>query len=283
MKKNLFLAMLLSSLLSIAVTAADLDMYPMPFVSGGNFTAQIIIGGAAPSSDAIAALEISTSLQQKSNTRFTAGLDDEFNVWKNGILIGLPCHNTAIAKVLGTNNCDIGLANGTGYLKLVEKDGQTFLIVTGKTPADTRKAARLLAKSGVHSLSGTEVTVTGALDSPEAEKAAQSLRTQPEIPQAGCKTDDECPESEYCLAETCKGLGCPEGTKAQNHDCVAATEKTAEKGKAQEQPTPAKAAEASATAAQLESKAEEQPILKTSGKRPGFFASIISFFRNIFR
>mgnify|MGYP001579539810 CR=1 FL=1 len=273
--------LLLILLLAISSAAADLDTYPMPFVEGGNFTAQIIVGGASPSSDVVAAIEISNSLQRRSNTQFSAGLDDEFNQWKNGILIGLPCQNTAIAKVLNTKECDIGLANGTGYLKLVESNGQTFLIVTGKTPADTRKAARLLAQSNVHGLSGTEVMVTGTLDNPQVEKTGQPLET--ETMQSGCKSDSDCKASEYCSSGTCKDLGCPEGTTAQNHDCVAATEKTAEKEKAQEQLIPAKTAEASATAAQPESKAEEQPILEIFGKKPGFFARIISFFRNIFR
>ena len=187
----------------------------------------------------------------------------------------------AVAIVLGANECDIGLANGTGYLKLVKRNGQTFLIVTGKTPADTRKAARLLALSNVHSLSGTEVMVTGTLDNPQIEKTDQPLET--ETLQPDCKSDSDCKASEYCSSGTCKDLGCPEGTTAQNHDCVAATEKTAEKGKVQKQPTPAKTAEASATAAQLESQAEKQNMLEISGKKRGFFARIISFFRNLFR
>ncbi len=283
MKRHLFLAVVLSLSLGIAVAAADLDMYPTPFIDGGSFTAQIIVGAAAPSTDVLAATDIAVSLQQRSNTKISAQLDDEFDIWKNGILIGLPCHNTAIAQVLGTKECDIGLANSTGYLKLVERDGQTFLIVTGKTPADTRKAARLLAQSESHAFSGTEVLVTGTLDKPQAGKATQPLPPQPETSQPGCKADADCPESEYCLAGKCNGLGCPEGTTAQSHDCVAAAEETAEKENAQEQPTHAKAAEASATAAQAESKAAEKTEHEASDKKPGFFTRIRSFFRNLFR
>ncbi len=281
MKKSLFLAMLLFSLLSIAVTAADLDMYPMPFVSGGSFTAQIIVGSAAPSSDVLAATEIAVSLQQKSNTRITAQMDDEFDKWKNGILIGLPCQNTAVASILGTKDCDIGLANSTGYLKLAKKDGQTFLIVTGKTPADTRKAARLLAKSSVHTLSGTEVVVTGTLDNPKAGEATQQL--YPENQQLGCKLDSDCKSTEYCSFGSCTDLGCPEGTTAQGHDCITTAGETVEKQKTPEQPATEKAAEAKATSSQPESKSAEKPAGEPAEKKPSLFTRIISFFRNIFR
>ncbi|MEK6854202.1 MAG: hypothetical protein AABX60_02615, partial [Nanoarchaeota archaeon] len=169
MKKTAIL-LLIALLLTTSTAAIDLETYPMPFVSGSSFTAQIVIGGEAPSTDVLAATDIAVSLQQRSNTKISAQTDDEFDIWKNGILIGLPCHNTAIAQVLGTKDCDIGLANGTGYLKLVERDGQTFLIVTGKTPADTRKAARLLAQSKNNAFSGTDVLVTGTLDKPQAGK-----------------------------------------------------------------------------------------------------------------
>lgn len=275
----LFLSILL---LAVSTAAADLGSYPQPFIADGSFNGQILVGNEAPSTDALAATEIAVSLQQLSSKRITAGTEEEFDLLKNSILIGLPCQNSAIASVLGTKACDIGLANGTGWLKLVEKDGQTFLIVTGKTPADTRKAARLLAQSENHAFSGTEVLVTGTLDKPQAGKSEQPVQIKPETPQAGCKADADCLESEYCIGGKCNGLGCPEGTKAQSHDCIAA-EKTAEKEKVSEQPTPAKAAESKATVTQAESEAAEKPEPETSEKKPSFFTRILSFFRSLFR
>lgn len=266
-------------LLAVSTSAVDLDAYPIPFISGGSFTAQIIVGAAAPSTDVLAASDIAVSLQQLSNTKISAQLDDEFDERKNGILIGLPCHNTALAKVLGTKECDIGLANGTGYLKLVEKDGQTFLIVTGKTPADTRKAARLLAQPNAHGLSGTEVTVTGTLDKPQAGEAVQPLQppktAAASAAASACVTGNDCPDDKWCLAGQCTALGCPSGTKAQSHDCVpeAKSATTAVE----------KDAEAKAAAAQPESKPAEKPMADAAEKKPGFLTRIISFFRNILR
>ncbi len=273
--------LLLSILLLATISAAaDLEMYPMPFISDGSFTAQIIVGSAAPSSDVLAATDIAVSLQQKSGTKISAQLDDEFDKWKNGILIGLPCQNTAVASILGTKNCDIGLANNTGYLKLLEKDGQTFLIVTGKTPADTRKAARLLAQSKEHALSGTDILVTGTLDAPQAEEATQIFEPQPETPQAGCKADAECLENEYCLAGECKGLGCPEGTIAEGHDCVSAkitvAEGTQEAQGTPENPELSKQASTSGNATEVASPGIPE-------KKSSFFTRLLSFFRNIFK
>lgn len=279
MKKT---AVLLLPILLIAISsaAADLDAYPMPFISGGSFTAQIIVGAAATSTDVLAATDIAVSLQQRSNTRISAQMDDEFDKSKNGILIGLPCQNTAVASVLGTKECDIGLANGTGYLKLVEKDGQTFLIVTGKTAADTRKAARLLAKSGNHAFSGTEVLVTGTLDNPQAGKSEQPVQIQPETLQAGCKADADCAESEYCLAGKCKGLGCPEGTTAQGHDCISTKKTVVEKAKeAQETAQNPELTKQASTG----DNATEKPSPGNHEKKPGFFIRLLSFFREIFK
>lgn len=265
-------------LLASISAAADLDMYPMPFISGGSFTAQIIVGATAPSSDVLAATDIAVSLQQQSSTKISAQLDDEFDNWKNSILIGLPCQNSAVASVLGTNDCDIGLANSTGYLKIVEKDGITHLIVTGKTAADTRKAARLLAQAEKHAFSGTDLFVTGTLDEPQAaEGATQPLQPQPEIPQAGCKADADCLESEYCLAGECKNLGCPEGTTAQGHDCTSA------KATAAENPQDAqKTKENPEVNNPIGNTSVEPPSSLAPEKKPGFFARLLSFFRNIF-
>ena len=74
MKKQLFFTLMLLAAIGIAVAAPDLDTYPNPFIDGGRFTAQVIVGAAAPSTDVLAATEIAVSLQQKSDTKVSAQL-----------------------------------------------------------------------------------------------------------------------------------------------------------------------------------------------------------------
>lgn len=220
--KQLTLVLLLVILIHTTTVAADLSDYPGPFVSEGKFNAQIIVGNNAPATDVLAASDIAVSLQQLVSTPITANLDDEVNNSMHGILIGQPCKNTAMAVILETNVCDIGLNENEGLIKLIEQDGRARLIITGRTAGDTRKAARVLANYRQHRLTGQEVIVVGSLDNPDTETPLQPIQIEKTqiIFEVKCQNDDDCNEDEWCLAEQCVNLGCPEGTKAVNHDCL---------------------------------------------------------------
>lgn len=284
--KILILSLLLMLLLGAAMAAAaSLSSYPEPFVTGSSFNAQIIVGGdMAPATDALAATDIAVSLQQIASAKITAGTAQEFDASRDSILIGLPCQNPAIAAVLGTSSCDLGMAAGTGYLMLVEKGGAAHLIVTGKAVADTRKAARALAKYRQYAFSGTEMQVTGTLDKPEIKQAAQPLQLPKAADKntvassASCNTDNDCSEEQWCLAGQCTALGCPAGTKAQNHDCVAeaksgsmpVVEKTVtgvneQKNNPSEPPA-----------------AQPEKVPDANAPKQGFFAKIAAFLKSIF-
>ncbi len=279
---KLVLPLILMLLLGAAIAAAaDLGNYPSMFFSGESFDAQIIVGSSAPATDTLAASEVAVSLQQSSSTRISAGLDAEYDSSKDAILIGLPCQNTAVAAVMGTNSCDLGLQDGSGYLKLTVKNSHNYLIVTGKTAADTRKAARLLAKYEQYNLSGTEMIVTGTLEIPVAQKLGQPLLSQSatsQIPSAGsCSTDKDCPEDNWCLTGNCADLGCPAGTTAQNHDCISA--KVAGPTTAEKNDTPqVQQQKQQSTAATGKEPAKEAQAFP----KKGFFTGIIAFFKSIF-
>lgn len=271
MKKQLTTALFL--LLSLtAVAAADFSEYPQQFITNGNFNGQIVVGGDnAPATDALAATEIAVTLQQYSSSRITAKTESEFDASVNAILIGLPCQNSAIANILGTTSCDIGLAEGTGYLKFVEKNGNIFLIVTGKTAADTRRAARVLAKFDNFALTGNETTVTGSLDSPKTQ-AAQPPQPKPAAT-PDCTTNNDCAADKWCLAGKCAELGCPEGTKAENHDCTSIKEE--KKTEAAKEPP-------SAVAATKETPPAQQSKNEPPEPKKGFFEKLVSFFKSVF-
>lgn len=277
MKKFVLILIAISIALSIAAAALDLSTYPEPFVTGGSFQGQIIVGGdKAPATDVLAATEISVSLQQQSSNRFTASTEDEFAKLTNSIMIGLPCQNSAVAYALDTNLCDIGLPEGTGYIKLVSKEGKIYLVVTGKTSVDIRKAARALAKYKDYSLAGTEALITGTLNNPVVLKPEQPIqmplkeKTQTEL--SGCKVDADCAEDEWCMAGKCAKLGCPEGTEEQNHDCIK---------QKQAAPKVQEANESKNAETKIAAEPEKQAI-EPSKSNPGFFGRIISFFKSLF-
>lgn len=276
MKKAITILSLVLLVLAGFAAAADLSQYPAPFVSAGSFNAQIIAGSTAPATDSLAATDIALALQQVSGTQIRAGLEDEYDSSKNAILIGLPCQNPILASVLGTTACDFGLPEGTGYLKFVEKNGITNLIVSGKTAADTRRAARALANYRSYGLTGDELLITGTLDSPLTQKPESPIQikagtTAPSaLPTAGettCSTDSGCADDKWCRVGTCTDLGCPAGTIAKNHDCI-------KEVKAAEIPKPEIKNEAP--------KAEQPKVEQPNVEKKGFFARIGGFFRSLF-
>jgi hypothetical protein len=194
----------------LAVPAlADLGDYPAPFVPG---TPQIIVGSEAPGTDALAATEIALALQKK----LSANLDSEFDASRNGIIIGQPCKNTVVAELLGTSACNPGLPSGAGYLKLVDRDGWHYLVVSGASAEGTRKAARVLGKYDSYALSGEEMLVTGTLGVPSVIELSEPL----DIVEPECVVDGGCAFDEWCNSSQCQPLECGEGAIAEAHDCV---------------------------------------------------------------
>jgi len=267
MKKSILVFALVLLISAGIAIAADLSTYPTMFFAGDSFNAQIIVGSSSPATDTLAASDIAVALQQISASQVTAGLESDYVSSKNAILIGLPCQNPVLATVLETTACDFGLSDGQGYIKLIEKDGRTNLIVTGKTAADTRKAARVLANYKQFGLMGTEVIVTGTLDAPLVQRLQEPLQIKSSTI-SSCKTDADCPDDKWCLAETCTDLGCPEGTVAKNHDCIKDV-------KTETKPAAAAANETPKTA-------EPTVVEPPKAEEKGFFAKIIGWFRSLF-
>ncbi len=75
----------------------------------------------------------------------------------NLILIGSPCNNKLIAKEMPLNSCDLGLSGGEGFLKLVNHEKYSIVIVSG----DINKASNVLSRYNFYPLRGTEIRITG--------------------------------------------------------------------------------------------------------------------------
>lgn len=276
MKQVLFLFTAL--LLIMQLASADMGAYPSQFLSNGQFTGQLVVGNDAPATDTLAAIEVSGAIQQQSSSQIRASTEDEYDKTKSAIAIGQPCKNKAVADIMGTSSCDIGLEDGQGYIKLIEKDGLAKLVVTGKTAVDTRKAARVLAKYGTYQFTGNDIIVTGTLDAPQVA-SSQNILVISKNPMPECSVDSDCKPSEYCSSGKCTDLGCPEGTEAQNHDCTTkakpASPASEEKATAKAESQPQE--KAAATASNVTSESH-----KPSESR-SFFSRILSFFKNLFR
>ena len=274
MKQILFI---LVFLLSASIATAHLSDYPSPFLTNGDFNAQIIVGNEGTSIDSLAASEIAIALQQSSSSVITANMDDEFDPNKNAILIGLPCQNTAIATILETNACDIGLNEGEGYLKLVDLSGISYLIVTGKTASDTRKTARFLAEEDLSNYVAHELRIGATLESPAAKSEQQPLEIK-KI-QVECTEDDDCTEEQSCIGKKCLNLGCWEGTIAKNHDCIAV--------EVEQEPEPVAEFDPNQEPIDLPNNEEgtaeiDAEIVEDVPPKQGFFGKIISFIMSIF-
>jgi hypothetical protein len=95
-------------------------------------------------------------------------LDTEISGYtnKNLIIVGGPAANRAAAAVLGLEfpsyGADSTIPENAAIIKLIAHgNGKHALLVAGWEADDTRRAARVLAEFDKHSLSGTEVMITG--------------------------------------------------------------------------------------------------------------------------
>ena len=253
--------MALVMFLILAVTAqADLSDYPDEFISGGRLAGQIVVGEFAPSTDALAATDIALSLSSETGP-LTAYMDSEFT-GRGGILIGLPCQNSAVAQVLETKTCNLGLSAGEGWIKHAEKDGVNYIIVSGATSADTRKAARLLSQYQNAEFFGDEARIGGTLDSPYILDAP-ALAIPEEEPE--CTLNSDCADNEKCSEESCTALECSEGFEATAHECKEVSVPAEEETQVNE-------------IEEQETTADEE----TPEERENFVQKILAFFRSIF-
>jgi hypothetical protein len=150
-----------------------LQDYPRPFVVGNNLLdldVKIVVGETASTSDAMAAVDLASSLGRltNKNTSSIVILDrDVINNLRQGvplgynlISIGPRCANTVSAYFLGSpNDCNLGFEQGKAKLKLFQTNGKTVLLASGISDVDTRGAATLLANYQNYSLWGDECEV----------------------------------------------------------------------------------------------------------------------------
>ncbi|MBI2664290.1 hypothetical protein HYX10_03015 [Candidatus Woesearchaeota archaeon] len=261
---KLLIYLLLTAALATAASA-DLSQYPFTFLDEGNFTGQIIVGYSAPSLDAVVATELALSLQQKANVQITAYTDELFDPNLDAIIIGQPCLNTALAEILETNACNIGLSPGEGLIKFVERHGFQYIIVTGASKEDTRKAGRYLAEHE-RGLMGSEARIGGTLDNPVIIDAPPLAIKKVKVE---CETDSDCRDDQSCVATNCLDLNCVPGTAAKSHECMESNETA-----------PAKALTPQDVKAVVKDTVQDKKIVEP---KIGFFERLIGIILSVFQ
>jgi hypothetical protein len=103
----------------------------------------IVIGDNAPSSDVIAAIEITTNIQNVKNIQLSAAkLANEIIEITNMISIGNPCDNPLTKKISGINSCTMNLKDGQGFIGFYNYNGYVQAVIAGYSTFETRMATR---------------------------------------------------------------------------------------------------------------------------------------------
>lgn len=139
-------------------TGLDLKDFPKQFLKD----ALIIVGAEGASTDVAAAMEIAAMLQYETQEEVPTKLDSEVagqGAGYNLILVGTPCGNTFVEKVLGIACEGWSLKEGEAIIKLVANGDKVAMLVAGKSPSDTLRASKMVANYGSYSLEGTELIV----------------------------------------------------------------------------------------------------------------------------
>jgi len=153
--------LLLFLILLPGVLAYDLSDYPGFLFENGSFNAKIVVGANAPSQDVASAILVIPSLQELSEDRIKGALLDEMvsdYMLESNNMISFGCENSITEQITGYGCQDFK----EGHIYLLEsKFGKAHMVIAGRTPDDTQKAAAVLGLYENYSLSGNEIMVSG--------------------------------------------------------------------------------------------------------------------------
>lgn len=202
-------------------TPSDLSNYPNFLIEKGKSNAYFVVGSKSPSTDNLAMTDIAAGLTNSGYTLVDiAKLDSEINdpLHTNLVVIGKSSDND-ITNIL-FNGAGESLKEGEGMIKLLENNGYVQMIVTGHSPEDTRKVAKVLQNYKKYNLQGKELIVTGSLTEPIVTESSKPIEIKPatntlkEKQQLTTPTPTiEAPKEEKCTGCKIGGNCLPYGTR----------------------------------------------------------------------
>lgn len=147
----------------------DLANYPGLFIKDGWFNGYFVVGWEAPPIDNLAMTDIAVNgdYEVVDATKLDIELSDPLS--NNLIVIGRPEDNQVARMLTGESKASNFLKPGEGMIKLYSNNGYVQMLVTGYTPEDTRKAAKILRDYQDYKLEGTKIIVTGTRANPKVE------------------------------------------------------------------------------------------------------------------
>ena len=140
-----------------------LENYPCPFIKNNAPNNLYIVTPVSPNAEETqAAKNIANSLERTKLMHVQIINDKEIpqGIY-NFILIGNPCDNELVAQQLETDKCDLGLNEGDGYIKLVNADRASTVIISGYNSNALLKAATVISNYKFYPLRGTQIRVYG--------------------------------------------------------------------------------------------------------------------------
>ncbi|MBI2559245.1 hypothetical protein HYW20_08035 [Candidatus Woesearchaeota archaeon] len=205
MVKRLVVLFILIIAIAPFTLAYDLSDFPN-FLKNKVIDTTIIVGENAAIDDVISVDEISEFFNNCTHTTIpeakicdypilgqfvSSKLTNEVTnlATQNIISIGGPCANKITAQIMDLPTtwpeCAAGFEEGKGMIKLFNKWNKTQIIVAGYSAEDTKKTAKVLAKSQESDLTGYEIKVTGNIINPSLEKVITKEERY-------CEKDEDC-------------------------------------------------------------------------------------------
>lgn len=182
------IVLLLFVLCSISVSASvRISDYPFFFVHDNLFDAKYVLGDEAPAMDVVTATILSTRLANYPDIKTAVGTtmtDSEVQDIKNinAIVIGNSCVNRAAAQL--ENNpldCEAGLQDETGYIKVFTHSNKVQLLITGLSAEDRQYVAEMLGDGDLENINRSTYSVkthTGSKKSTNISSAWQTGSNQ---------------------------------------------------------------------------------------------------------
>lgn len=202
-------------------TSVDLSNYPFFLIENGKSNAFFVVGSKSPSTDNLAMTDIVAGLTNSGYiivdvTKLDSEINDPFH--SNLVVIGKSSDNDVTNTLF--DGAGKSLKEGEGMIKLFENNGYVQMIVTGYSPEDTRKAAKVLQNYKQYNLQGKEVIITGSLTQPIVTESSKPLdikpttntlteKQQPLVPTPTIET----PQEEKCTGCKINGNCLPYGTR----------------------------------------------------------------------
>ena len=140
----------------------SLNLYPYPFLKYSNYNSLYIV---IPDHSTLKEEEIANNLAESLKSTKPlypkiVKLSELPGMNNNLILIGDSCTNP-LMKYSSKLSCTFNLKEGEGFLKLINKEKYSMLLVSGYDLESMKKAANVLINYNLYPLKGNEIIVSG--------------------------------------------------------------------------------------------------------------------------